>query len=71
LKARENRQERSGRRHFDDEPLSFFSDNGVLAGQFELARNSNGLIAPILEKLDVSFAHCNKLAYVVAYVNFV
>jgi hypothetical protein len=70
LKLRKNRKERSGRRRFDDEPMPFFSDNGVIARQFELPGNSNRLIPPILEKFDVSFAHSNKLAYVMAYVKF-
>jgi hypothetical protein len=35
----------------------FFSDNGVLAGQFESARNSDRLMPPILEKFDAPLTH--------------
>jgi hypothetical protein len=57
LERCKNCQERSGRRRLDSEPLSFFSDNGVLAGQFESARNSDRLMPPILEKFDAPLTH--------------
>src|SRR5450631_1076561 len=69
LQRCKNCHERSGRRRFDNEPLSFFSDNCVLSRQLEFARNSHGLISSILEKFDVSFSHCFHMAYAVAYAN--
>src|SRR5712664_1908900 len=48
LERCKNCQERSGRRRLDNESLSFFSDNCVLSRQLEFARNSYGLIPPIL-----------------------
>jgi hypothetical protein len=64
-----NRQERSGRRRLDNEPLSFFSDNCILSGQLEFAGNSNGLIPPILEEFDMPFIHGFIVTYAMAYVN--
>src|SRR5882672_5561975 len=69
LERCKNCQERSGRRRLDNESLSFFSDNCVLSRQLEFARNSYGLIPPILEKFDVPFAHRYPVAYALAYVN--
>src|SRR5450631_3068091 len=48
-----------GAPRLDNESLSFFSDNCVLSRQLEFARNSYGLIPPILEKLDVPLTHRN------------
>ena len=48
-KPGKNGQERSGRRRFNDDPLPFLSDNDVVSGEFELARNSDHLIAAVLE----------------------
>src|SRR6267154_5463484 len=69
LERCKNCQERSGRRRLDNESLSFFSDNCVLSRQLEFARNSYGLIAPILEKVDVPLTHRYLMAYALAYVN--
>src|SRR5260370_41507977 len=67
LERCKNCQERSGRRRLDNEPLSFFSDNCVLSRQLEFARNSYGLIPPILEKFDVPLTHRYLIAYALAY----
>jgi hypothetical protein len=64
---RQNGQERSRRRRFDDEPLPLFSNNGVFTGQFELARNSNRLVAPIPEQFDVSFPTCDSVGVMSRY----
>src|SRR6266481_2406469 len=68
LERCKNCQKRSGRRRLDNESLSFLSDNCVLSRQLEFARNSHGLISPILEKFDVSLSHPLHMAYAVAYV---
>jgi hypothetical protein len=59
LERYKNRQERSGQRRLENNPLSFFSDNSVYSRQLEFARNSNGLIAPVFEEFDVPFASVN------------
>src|SRR5882757_5605047 len=69
LERCKNCQERSGRRCLDNESLSFFSDNCVLSWQLEFARNSYGLIPPILEKFDVPLSHRYLMAYAMTYVN--
>jgi len=44
---------------FDDQRVSVFAHDGVIAGKLKLTWNSNCLVSAILEKLDVSFRSQN------------
>ena len=59
-------QKRFWRGGLNNKPSSFLPDNCLFAGQFEFARNPDGLVSTILEDFDVALGHLAKLAYAVA-----
>jgi hypothetical protein len=59
LECVEKREKRARWHGFDDQFVSLFAHDGVIARQLEFTGDSNRLVSPILEKLDVSLRRQN------------
>ena len=53
-KGRQQRQQGSRRGGFDDQLFAFLAHDGILAREFELARNPHRLVSTVLEEFDVA-----------------
>lgn len=61
---RQQAQQGFGGRRLNDQLVALSSDDRILSRQLEFSRNPYGLVAPVLEQLDVPKSiHALKLAY--------